>query len=218
MSIIAKVTLKFDPNEILNAMKKSSEMSAEVRRVINMANKRISRIKEDNTVISPALKALQKQGIDKFALRGQTWEQQKETYFRAIEYLNQESSSLGGARRFTKEFLEKSGLHSEGGSPEQEEKYREYASSIIDEYGSDVMNNDRLMYNAVAQYFYDMKVEQAQNAIERGTMEDIARDDKQMRDNAKEISKAMETIIEIDEKQMQDKDKEFSKDMEIIIE
>lgn len=202
MSITAKVTIKYDPNEILNAMKKTSDMSAEVRRIVNMANKRITRIKSDKTVISPALKALQKQGIDRFALRGQTWEQQKETYFRAIEYLNQESSSLGGARKFTKEFLEKSGLHSKGGSPEQEEKYRNYAESIIDEYGSDVMNNDRLMYNAVAQYFYDMKVEQAQNEIERGTMEAIARDDKQMRDTANDISKAIETIIEVTAKKV----------------
>lgn len=202
MSITFKFKIKYDPNEILNAMKKTSDMSAEVRRIVNMANKRITRIKSDKTVISPALKALQKQGIEKFALRGQTWEQQKETYFRAIEYLNQESSSLGGARKFTNEFLEKSGLHSKDGSPEQEEKYREYASSIIDEYGSDVMNNDRLMYNAVAQYFYDMKVEQAQNEIERGTMEAIARDDKQMRDTANEVSKAIETIIEVTEKKV----------------
>ena len=190
------VKVNIDPNEILNAFEKSSSMSKEVRRIVNMANKRISRINADNTVISPALKALHKQGIDKFALRGQTWEQQKETYFRAIEYLNQESSSLGGARKFTKEFLEKSGLHSEGSSPEQAEKYREYASSIIDEYGSDVMNNDRLMYNAVAQYFYDMKVEQAQNAIEQGTMKDIASVDRQMRDNANKIADAIADIVD----------------------
>ena len=190
------VKVNIDPNEILNAFEKSSSMSKEVRRIVNMANKRISRINADNTVISPALKALQKQGIEKFALRGQTWEQQKETYFRAIEYLNQESSSLGGARKFTKEFLEKSGLHSEGSSPEQAEKYREYASSIIDEYGSDVMNNDRLMYNAVAQYFYDMKVEQAQNAIEQGTMKDIASVDRQMRDNANKIADEIADIVD----------------------
>lgn len=190
------ITVNIDPNDILNSFEKSSAMSNEVRRVVNMANKRISRINADNTVISPALKALQKQGIDKFALRGQTWEQQKETYFRAIEYLNQESSSLGGARKFTKEFLEKSGLHSKGGSPEQEEKYREYASSIIDEYGSDVMNNDRLMYNAVAQYFYDMKVEQAQNAIEQGTLRDLASADRQMRDNANEVADAIADIVD----------------------
>ena len=190
------VKVNIDPNEILNAFEKSSSMSKEVRRIVNMANKRISRINADNTVISPALKALQKQGIEKFALRGQTWEQQKETYFRAIEYLNQESSSLGGARRFTKEFLEKSGLHSKGGSPEQDEKYREYASSIIDEYGSDVMNNDRLMYNAVAQYFYDMRVEQAQNAIEQGTMKDIASVDRQMRDNANKIADEIADIVD----------------------
>lgn len=190
------VKVNIDPNEILNAFEKSSSMSKEVRRIVNMANKRISRINADNTVISPALKALHKQGIDKFALRGQTWEQQKETYFRAIEYLNQESSSLGGARKFTKEFLEKSGLHSKGGSPEQEEKYREYASSIIDEYGSDVMNNDRLMYNAVAQFFYDMKVEQAQNAIEQGTMKDVASADRQMRDNANKIADAIADIVD----------------------
>ena len=200
MTIRAK--LKYDPNEILNAMNKTSDMSAEVRRIINMANKRITRIKSDKTVISPAVKALQNQGIEKFALRGKTWEQQKETYFRAIEYINQESSSLGGARKFTKEFLEKSGLHSKGGSPEQEEKYIEYASSIIDEYGSDVMNNERLMYNAVAQYFYDMKVEQAQNAIEQGTLKDIAMNDKQMRDTANAISKDLETIIEVTTKKV----------------
>lgn len=190
------ITVNIDPNDILNSFEKSSAMSKEVRRIVNMANKRISRINADNTVISPAVKALQKQGIDKFALRGQTWEQQKETYFRAIEYLNQESSSLGGARKFTKEFLEKSGLHSKGGSPEQEEKYREYASSIIEEYGSDVMNNDRLMYNAVAQYFYDMKVEQAQNAIEQGTMRDLASADRQMRDNANEVADAIADIVD----------------------
>lgn len=190
------ITVNINPNDILNSFEKSSSMSKEVRRIVNMANKRISRINADNTVISPALKALQKQGIDKFALRGQTWEQQKETYFMAIEYLNQESSSLGGARKFTNEFLEKSGLHSKGGSPEQEEKYREYASSIIDEYGGDVMNNDRLMYNAVAQYFYDMKVEQAQNAIEQGTMRDLASADRQMRDNANEVADAIADIVD----------------------
>lgn len=190
------ITVNIDPNDILNSFEKTSSMSKEVRRIVNMANKRISRINADNTVISPAVKALQKQGIDKFTLRGQTWEQQKETYFRAIEYLNQESSSLGGARKFTNEFLEKSGLHSKGGSPEQEEKYREYASSIIDEYGSDVMNNDRLMYNAVAQYFYDMKVEQAQNAIEQGTMRDLASADRQMRDNANEVADAIADIVD----------------------
>ena len=190
------ITVNIDPNDILNSFEKTSSMSKEVRRIVNMANKRISRINADKTVISPALKALQKQGIDRFALRGQTWEQQKETYFRAIEYLNQESSSLGGARKFTKEFLEKSGLHSKGGSPEQEEKYRNYAESIIDEYGSDVMNNDRLMYNAVAQYFYDMKVEQAQNAIEQGTMRDLATAERQMRDNANEVSDAIADIVD----------------------
>lgn len=196
MDVKFTIKVNIDPNEILNAFEKSSSMSKEVRRVVNMANKRISRINADNTVISPALKALQKQGIDKFALRGQTWEQQKETYFRAIEYLNQESSSLGGARKFTNEFLEKSGLQSKGSSPEQQEKYREYASSIIDEYGSDVMNNDRLMYNAVAQYFYDMKVEQAQNAIEQGTMRDLASADRQMRDNANEVADAIADIVD----------------------
>lgn len=196
MDVKFTIKVNIDPNEILNAFEKSSSMSKEVRRVVNMANKRISRINADNTVISPALKALQKQGIDKFALRGQTWEQQKETYFRAIEYLNQESSSLGGARKFTNEFLEKSGLQSKGSSPEQQEKYREYASSIIDEYGSDIMNNDRLVYNAVAQYFYDMKVEQAQNEIEQGTMRDLASANRQMRDNANEVADAIADIVD----------------------
>ena len=58
------------------------------------------------------------------------------------------------------------------------------------------MNNDRLMYNAVAQYFYDMKVEQAQNAIEQGTMRDLASAERQMRDNANEVADAIADIVD----------------------
>lgn len=193
--VSVKVKINIDPQDILNSMNRTTEMGQEVRRIVNMANKRISRIQADKGVISPAYKALQNEGIDKFRLRGSTWEQQKETYFKAIEYLNQDTSSLGGSRKFTKDFLKKTGLVSEATTPEQQEKYLQYAEDMLEQYGAD--NMDSIAFfdsDTVGQYFYDMKVEEARNAIEEGTRNDLSIADREMRKNAEEVSSHIKDV------------------------
>lgn len=193
--VSTKITINIDPQDILNSMNRTKEMGQEIRRIVNIANKRISRIQADSGVISPAYKALQNEGIDKFILRGSTWEEQKETYFKAIEYINQDTSSLGGSRKFTKEFLKKTGLVSKASTPEQEEKYLQYAEDLIEQYGADSMDT-LMLYDTVGQYFYDMKVEEARNAIEEGTQRDLSIADREMRKNAEEVSSQIEDIVD----------------------
>lgn len=195
--VSTKITINIDPQDILNSMNRTKEMGQEIRRIVNIANKRISRIQANNGVISPAYKALQNEGIDKFRLRGSTWEEQKETYVKAIEYINQDTSSLGGSRKFTKDFLKKTGLVSEATTPEQQEKYLQYAEDMLEQYGAD--NMDSIAFfdsDTVGQYFYDMKVEEARNAIEEGTQRDLSIADREMRKNAEEVSSQIEDIVE----------------------
>lgn len=184
-----------NPNDILRSMNKSSALSKEVRRVINIANKRIFRVNQKKDVISPSVEALRKEGIEKFTLRGSTWEQQKETYFRALNFINEDTSTLGDARAFTNEFLERTGMVSKAQTPEQHAKYLKYARDIMERYGiHDRQALEWIDSELIGQYFYDMRVEKTQNAIETGTRRDIEKNDADLKQEADEIARELTEI------------------------
>lgn len=94
----SKVQLRQD---ILQSLKSSPALRAEIRRVFQMANRRIQNI-ESKELVSPAVMALNKgdiQGFTKFSMKG-SWEDLKAEYGKAVAYLRQPTSTATGVREY----------------------------------------------------------------------------------------------------------------------
>lgn len=93
--------------DIINAVESSPAMRKEIRRVFQMANRRIQNI-EKSGVFSPAVAALGKgdvKGYSKFTVKGfgdsgASWQALKKEYAKAVSFLNQPTSSASGAKQF----------------------------------------------------------------------------------------------------------------------
>ena len=94
----SKVTLRQD---ILQSLKSSPSLREEIRRVFQMANRRIQNI-ESKELVSPAVMALNKgdiQGYTKFSMKG-SWEELKAEYGKAVSFLRQPTSTATGVREY----------------------------------------------------------------------------------------------------------------------
>lgn len=94
----SKVTLRQD---ILQSLKSSPALREEIRRVFQMANRRIQNI-ESKELVSPAVMALNKgdiQGYTKFSMKG-SWEELKAEYGKAVSFLRQPTSTATGVREY----------------------------------------------------------------------------------------------------------------------
>lgn len=100
----SKVKLRQD---ILQSLKSSPALRAEIRRVFQMANRRIQNI-ESKEIISPAVMALNKgdiQGYTKFSMKG-SWEELKAEYGKAVGFLRQPTSTATGVREYNAHLME----------------------------------------------------------------------------------------------------------------
>lgn len=176
---------------ILNAVQRTSVLSKEVNRVISIANKRYDRIKSAKNIVSPAVDALEKSG-GRFHLRGYTWEQQKQEYFRAISFMNETTSTLGNARKFTNEAIEQI-FNINVKKSKNKKAYYNYFKQIYYEYAEDIIEGDitelpRVGTDIIGQYFYDMRVQETRNRIESNTVELIRQQNASEREQANEIA------------------------------
>lgn len=88
--------------EILQSLETSKEMRKEIARVFQVANRRIQNI-ESKGLLSPALAALNKgdiTGYSKFKMSGQTWDELKLEYAKAVGFLKQPTSTATGTREY----------------------------------------------------------------------------------------------------------------------
>ena len=88
--------------DVIKAKESSPEYRAEIRRVFQMANRRIQNI-ESAGLMSPAVAALNKGDItrySKFSMSGKTWEELKLEYGRAVAFLRQPTSTSTGVRQY----------------------------------------------------------------------------------------------------------------------
>lgn len=100
----SKVKLRQD---ILESLKSSPALRAEIRRVFQMANRRIQNI-ESKELVSPAVMALNKgdiQGFTKFSMKG-SWEELKAEYGKAVAFLRQPTSTATGVREYNAHLME----------------------------------------------------------------------------------------------------------------
>ena len=88
--------------EILESYESSPELRKEIRRVFHQANRRIQNI-EDKGLLSPAVTALNKgdiKGFSKFSVSGQSWDEIKTEYAKAVSFLRQPTSTAQGTRTY----------------------------------------------------------------------------------------------------------------------
>ena len=111
MKFSKKVTKNFSKEkarkDIINAIEGNSEFRKEIRRVFQVANRRIQNI-EQGGYYSPALASLGKSGVkgySKFSVRGfgntgSDWNTLLKEYTKAINFLNSPTSTATGAKEF----------------------------------------------------------------------------------------------------------------------
>lgn len=88
--------------DIIKSLESSPEYRKEIRRVFQVANRRIQNI-ENAGLLSPAVQALKKddvKGFSKFSMSGKTWDELKLEYGRAIAFLRQPTSTASGIRQY----------------------------------------------------------------------------------------------------------------------
>ena len=89
--------------DILQKLEADNVARAEIRRIFQVANRRIQNI-ESKGLISPALHALNKgdiTGFTKFSMK-HSWEDLKTEYSKAISFLRQPTSTASGTREYNK--------------------------------------------------------------------------------------------------------------------
>ena len=99
----SKVQLRQD---ILQSLKSSPALREEIRRVFQMANRRIQNI-ESKELVSPAVMGLNKgdiQGFTKFSMKG-SWEDLKAEYGKAVAFLRQPTSTATGTREYNRHLM-----------------------------------------------------------------------------------------------------------------
>lgn len=89
--------------DILKQLEASNSAREEIRRIFQVANRRIQNI-ESKDLVSPALQALGKgdvKGFTKFSMK-HSWEELKTEYSKAIGFLRQPTSTASGTREYNK--------------------------------------------------------------------------------------------------------------------
>lgn len=89
--------------DILAQLESSNAAREEIRRIFQVANRRIQNI-ENKGLVSPALQALNKgdiTGYTKFSMK-HSWEELKTEYSKAVGFLRQPTSTASGTREYNK--------------------------------------------------------------------------------------------------------------------
>lgn len=134
--------------DVLNALRDDKVAIKEIKRVFQVANRRIQNI-EKADLYSPPLEAL---GITtgkytKFSVKGKDWKSLLREYNKAISFLNDERSTARGARAFKREFMVQQDMNEEEykafsknrlGKELTKEEQRVLTSYNYGRYGGDV--------------------------------------------------------------------------------
>lgn len=107
-----KFTLRSD---IINADVPNKETRKEIQRIFHIANRRLQNI-ENAGVYSPAAKAVLNQvdgynGFSKFSMQNKDWNEIRQEYAIAVEFLRKPSSTATGARQLQKQVQKDLGLN-----------------------------------------------------------------------------------------------------------
>lgn len=203
MKFSKKVTKNFNKEkarkDIINAIEGNSEFRKEIRRVFQIANRRIQNI-EQGGYYSPALASLGKSGVkgySKFSVRGfgntgSDWKTLLKEYTKAINFLNSPTSTATGAKEFELQVKQKFNVPDDIW-PYVKEDVIGGTTSMSDEM------LQKLPYSQLIEGAYDSAYRSVSSQIEKGAIElakgiqsDINRTAEQM---ANSVDEALDDLI-----------------------
>lgn len=203
MKFSKKVTKNFSKEkarkDIINAIEGNSEFRKEIRRVFQVANRRIQNI-EQGGYYSPALASLGKSGVkgySKFSVRGfgntgSDWKTLLKEYTKAINFLNSPTSTATGAKEFELQVKQKFNV--------PDDIWNDVKADVIG--GTTSMSDEmlqKLPYSQLVEGAYDSAYRSVSSQIEKGALElakgiqsDINRTAEQMADS---VDEALDDLI-----------------------
>lgn len=107
VNLLRKINKEKVKKEIILAVVSSPELRKEIRRIFQMANRRIQNI-EKAGLLSPAVMGLHKdevKGFAKFSMSGKTWDELRIEYGRAVSFLRQPTSTASGTRQYNEHLM-----------------------------------------------------------------------------------------------------------------
>lgn len=203
MKFSKKVTKNFSKEkarkDIINAIEGNAEMRKEMRRVFQVANRRIQNI-EQGGYYSPALASLGKSGVkgySKFSVKGfgntgSDWQSLLKEYTKAINFLNSPTSTATGAKEFELQVKQKFNV--------PDDLWDYVKADVIG--GTTSMSDEmlqKLPYSQLVEGAYDSAYRSVSSQIEKGALElakgiqsDINRTAEQMADS---VDEALDDLI-----------------------
>lgn len=203
MKFSKKVTKNFSKEkarkDIINAIEGNSEFRKEIRRVFQIANRRIQNI-EQGGYYSPALASLGKSGVkgySKFSVKGfgntgSDWKTLLKEYTKAINFLNSPTSTATGAKEFELQVKQKFNV--------PDDLWDYVKADVIG--GTTSMSDEmlqKLPYSQLVEGAYDSAYRSVSSQIEKGALElakgiqsDINRTAEQM---ANSVDEALDDLI-----------------------
>ena len=203
MKFSKKVTKNFSKEkarkDIINAIEGNSEFRKEIRRVFQVANRRIQNI-EQGGYYSPALASLGKSGVkgySNFSVKGfgntgADWNTLLKEYTKAINFLNSPTSTATGAKEFELQVKQKFNV--------PDDLWDYVKADVIG--GTTSMSDEmlqKLPYSQLVEGAYDSAYRSVSSQIEKGALElakgiqsDINRTAEQMADS---VDEALDDLI-----------------------
>lgn len=203
MKFSKKVTKNFNKEkarkDIINAIEGNSEFRKEIRRVFQIANRRIQNI-EQGGYYSPALASLGKSGVkgySKFSVKGfgntgSDWNTLLKEYTKAINFLNSPTSTATGAKEFELQVKQKFNV--------PDDLWDYVKADVIG--GTTSMSDEmlqKLPYSQLVEGAYDSAYRSVSSQIEKGAIDlakgiqsDINRTAEQM---ANTVDEALDDLI-----------------------
>ena len=175
MKFSKKVTKNFNKEkarkDIINAIEGNAEMRKEMRRVFQVANRRIQNI-EQGGYYSPALASLGKSGVkgySKFSVKGfgntgSDWNTLLKEYTKAINFLNSPTSTATGAKEFELQVKQKFNV--------PDDLWDYVKADVIG--GTTSMSDEmlqKLPYSQLVEGAYDSAYRSVSSQIEKGALE-----------------------------------------------
>ena len=175
MKFSKKVTKNFSKEkarkDIINAIEGNAEMRKEMRRVFQVANRRIQNI-EQGGYYSPALASLGKSGVkgySKFSVKGfgntgSDWKTLLKEYTKAINFLNSPTSTATGAKEFELQVKQKFNV--------PDDIWNDVKADVIG--GTTSMSDEmlqKLPYSQLVEGAYDSAYRSVSSQIEKGALE-----------------------------------------------
>lgn len=175
MKFSKKVTKNFSKEkarkDIINAIEGNSEFRKEIRRVFQVANRRIQNI-EQGGYYSPALASLGKSGVkgySKFSVKGfgntgSDWNTLLKEYTKAINFLNSPTSTATGAKEFELQVKQKFNV--------PDDIWNDVKADVIG--GTTSMSDEmlqKLPYSQLVEGAYDSAYRSVSSQIEKGAIE-----------------------------------------------